>query len=103
MRGTLLAELRAQPQKIFDLNQIRKISYQLLTTLKFLDEHGMIHADIKPENVLVATTAAPLRPNIKLCVCDFGNAMKVDEVSMYFNTFDVQSLLYRSPEVCILC
>ncbi len=34
-----------------------------------------------------------------LKIIDFGNAMFKSEASMYYDSFEVQSLAYRAPEV----
>lgn len=38
----------------------------------------------------------------KLKIIDFGNSMHVNDTFIYFDEFNVQSLLYRAPEVLLL-
>ena len=35
----------------------------------------------------------------ELRVIDFGNAIGLDDVKYYVESFEIQSLLYRAPEV----
>eukprot|EP01083_Nonionella_stella_P016243 45420_1 len=81
----------------FSLKQIRKIAFQLIVALGWLHRNRLIHADIKPENILLYH----LSDNVSLKLIDFGNAMKFDQVSAYKETFRVQTLHYRAPEVLL--
>ena len=77
-----------------------KVAAQLLAALSLLHRSGVIHADIKPENIL-------LRDNDATCcavkLADFGNAMNATEedTAMYYGSFELQSLWYRAPEVIL--
>ena len=54
------------------------IATQLLDALEFLhSECGIMHTDIKPENILLVPGSNPMRPSVKLV--DFGNACQVNE------------------------
>eukprot|EP00879_Flechtneria_rotunda_P009162 GHRR01009592.1.p1 GENE.GHRR01009592.1~~GHRR01009592.1.p1 ORF type:complete len:875 (+),score=386.54 GHRR01009592.1:541-3165(+) len=74
------------------LQLIKRFAAQMLSCLRFLRQHKLIHCDLKPENVLLVT---PQRSGIK--VIDFGSSCFMDE-RMY--TY-VQSRFYRSPEVIL--
>lgn len=65
-------------------------SRQLLTALKVLEKVGIIHADIKPDNILVNE-----KKNI-IKLCDFGSAEKIgeNELKPY-----LVSRFYRAPEI----
>ncbi|ESO94347.1 hypothetical protein LOTGIDRAFT_161573 [Lottia gigantea] len=79
------------------LNYIRKLTVKLLQVLSFLQQQNMIHADLKPENILLKD-----KNDIdSIRVIDFGNAIHHvhQEVSMYYEKFELQTLLYRAPEV----
>eukprot|EP00658_Telonema_sp_P-2_P025480 TRINITY_DN20264_c0_g1_i2.p1 TRINITY_DN20264_c0_g1~~TRINITY_DN20264_c0_g1_i2.p1 ORF type:complete len:558 (-),score=115.57 TRINITY_DN20264_c0_g1_i2:219-1892(-) len=80
------------------LGDVYKRQVQLLTSLAFLQQHGYIHADIKPENILMVHD-----PNdgVQLKLIDFGNAMHVKDQKLYHDDFEVQSLFYRAPEVLV--
>ncbi|XP_067039056.1 dual specificity tyrosine-phosphorylation-regulated kinase 2-like [Acropora muricata] len=78
------------------LSVIRKIALQLVQVLGFLKGQNVIHADLKPENILIQGGE-----DINIKVVDFGNALHcVDqEVSLYYDDFELQTLVYRAPEV----
>lgn len=74
------------------LNLVRRIGSQLLESLLFLRSEGIIHCDLKPENVLLVQ---PNRSEVKLI--DFGSSC-FDHNLMF--TY-VQSRFYRSPEIIL--
>ncbi len=65
---------------------------QLVVALRHLRKHGVLHADVKPDNILVNAR----RTKVKLC--DFGSAMLAgdNEVTPY-----LVSRFYRAPEVIL--
>lgn len=75
--------------------EVRPILHQLTTALFHLKSLGIIHADIKPENILcVNRYQQPLQ--VKLA--DFGLA----RLSCWFDpTVPAQTLWYRAPEVLV--
>jgi serine/threonine protein kinase len=87
--------------------QLRKLAWQLCIALAFLSSKGVIHADIRPDNVLVQLKsrdgstireeAEKFRWKIKLA--DFGNSFFLRDREIYYDEFEVQTLMYRSPEV----
>ncbi|XP_074662349.1 uncharacterized protein LOC141914909 [Tubulanus polymorphus] len=83
--------------KSLKIKYIRKAALKLLQVLGFLKRIDVIHADLKPENILLAD----VNDTSTLRVVDFGNAIHCvhDEVSLYYEDFELQTLLYRAPEV----
>lgn len=71
---------------------IRKIATQLLNCLKSLETSGIIHCDLKPENVLFQDSAT-----LDLKLIDFGSAA-FSHKRMYNY---IQSRYYRSPEIIL--
>jgi serine/threonine protein kinase len=129
-----------------DIVKIQKIALSLCSALCILRKEGIIHADIKPENIFInwkdslsASFRHSLDPefcslqnlpdnfevrlgtslylylmlNNSFLLCntlfvflinnegDFGNALQVSEVSEYFESFEIQTLVYRAPEVLL--
>ncbi|KAG7301475.1 hypothetical protein JYU34_014441 [Plutella xylostella] len=76
------------------LNMKAIISYsrQLLIALRHLKNVGIVHADVKPDNILVNE-----KKNI-LKLCDFGSAEKVNENDL--KPYLV-SRFYRAPEIIL--
>ena len=75
----------------------RDVSAQLLHGLDFLhQECGIIHTDVKPENVLVVPDAGADASGgtLKIKIADFGNAIFVEQQ----NVKAIQTREYRCPE-----
>ncbi|XP_053274039.1 homeodomain-interacting protein kinase 3-like [Pleuronectes platessa] len=83
------------PGQHLQLKQIRPILQQLATALDFMNSAGIIHADLKPDNIMLVDH---VRQPLKVKVIDFGISCD-DPEEMIGET--LQTLWYRSPE--ILC
>lgn len=71
---------------------VRSYSQQLLLALKLLKKCSLLHADIKPDNILVNESKLLLK------LCDFGSASHVSENDI---TPYLVSRFYRAPEIII--
>lgn len=74
------------------IDAVRTYARQLFTALRHLERTGIIHADLKPDNMVVNERYTTLK------VCDLGSAMELDEVEV---TPLLQSRFYRAPEVIL--
>ncbi|CAM8912839.1 unnamed protein product [Rhodiola kirilowii] len=74
------------------LTAVRAYAKQLLIALKHLRNCGVLHCDIKPDNMLVNGSKNVLK------LCDFGNAMFAgkNEITPY-----LVSRFYRAPEIIL--
>uniref|UniRef100_A0A7N0UMZ4 Serine/threonine-protein kinase PRP4 homolog n=1 Tax=Kalanchoe fedtschenkoi TaxID=63787 RepID=A0A7N0UMZ4_KALFE len=74
------------------LTAVRAYAKQLLIALKHLRNCGVLHCDIKPDNMLVNESKNVLK------LCDFGNAMFAgkNEITPY-----LVSRFYRAPEIIL--
>ncbi|CAK8574102.1 unnamed protein product [Lathyrus sativus] len=74
------------------LTAVRAYAKQLFIALKHLRNCGVLHCDIKPDNMLVNEAKNVLK------LCDFGNAMFAgkNEVTPY-----LVSRFYRAPEIIL--
>ncbi|XP_070575833.1 serine/threonine-protein kinase PRP4 homolog isoform X2 [Ptychodera flava] len=72
------------------IKAVRSYTQQLLLALKLLKRSGVLHADIKPDNILVNETKLVLK------LCDFGSATHIaeNEITPY-----LVSRFYRAPEI----
>ena len=77
------------------LKYIRPITQQVLTALLKLKQLGLIHADLKPENIMLID---PVRQPYRVKVIDFGSASHVSKAVC--NTY-LQSRYYRAPEIIL--
>ncbi|VDL70750.1 unnamed protein product [Nippostrongylus brasiliensis] len=77
------------------LNSIRPIVQQVLTALLKLKSLGLIHADLKPENIMLVD---PTNQPFRVKVIDFGSASHRSKAVT--NTY-LQSRYYRAPEIIL--
>jgi len=87
--------------KQLSLNAIRKFAHQLLVTVAFLHEHDVVHADIKPDNILMRSPPGTRSMGVHLI--DFGGAYSTGETDMQNLVTEVQTLPYRAPEAALGC
>lgn len=76
---------------VYDENEIRRMSRDMVCGLEFLHSSKIVHQDIKPQNILVAEDG-----QVKLA--DFGQARMVgdnDETAQSFGTY-----FFFAPEAC---
>ncbi len=96
----LLSYMKTLPRGRVPVCQLRKIALQLVLALGYVSNAGMIHGDIKPENVLLSSSASSASSrSVKCKLIDYGNAMTMQEAAAYYEDFEVQTLYYRAPEV----
>ncbi|KAJ8736906.1 hypothetical protein PYW07_000177 [Mythimna separata] len=74
------------------IKAVRSYTQQMLLALKLLKKTGILHADIKPDNILVNENKLMLK------LCDFGAAGHIsdNEITPY-----LVSRFYRSPEIIL--
>jgi len=116
LQTSLLSISHQVQPRINSIQRAREIVIQMLGSLSFLASHRIIHADLKPENVLVmeAHRGSNIPRDVRFFeqrkggnyngpfevrIADFGNAMDAKDANAYYDDFEVQSLYYRAPEV----
>uniref|UniRef100_A0AAV1TRR7 non-specific serine/threonine protein kinase n=1 Tax=Peronospora matthiolae TaxID=2874970 RepID=A0AAV1TRR7_9STRA len=76
------------------IQAVRVFSKHLLIALNHLDSCGVIHADIKPDNILLNEKQTTVK------LCDFGSAFRSDEGKQDPTPYLV-SRFYRAPEIVL--
>ncbi len=80
-----------------NLSSVKSYAKQLLLALKHLSSHGIIHADIKLDNILVTSNWTTVK------LCDFGSAF-LESDEEYINHVPMPYLVsrfYRAPEIIL--
>lgn len=83
-------------QKQIDPKLVSLYSYQLLRGLAFMHNRGLVHADIKPQNLLIDGNSQTLK------ICDFGTARRLAFGDKSMPPY-VCSRYYRAPELALGC
>lgn len=82
------------------LSHIQLILYQILCALKYIHSAGVLHRDLKPQNILISS-------DCKVKLCDFGLARcltsraadsRDEKLTQY-----VVTRWYRAPEILLRC
>jgi len=95
LERNLYEHLKARNFRPLPLRQIRLITNQLLVALGHLHMVGLVHTDLKPENVMLVDNQN--RPNV-IRLIDMGSACAQSQAR---HLTYLQSRYYRSPEVLI--
>ncbi|MGD8536548.1 MAG: serine/threonine-protein kinase [Candidatus Aminicenantes bacterium] len=89
IEGPSLQRLIAQGEK-FSVPDVTKLMEQVCSGLDFAHQHGIVHRDIKPGNILLDKNRRPY-------ICDFGVA-RVDTSTLTQSGTAVGTPSYMSPE-----
>ncbi|EOA96638.1 Homeodomain-interacting protein kinase 4, partial [Anas platyrhynchos] len=79
------------------VRHIRTIVAQVLVALAKLKELAIIHADLKPENIMLVDHA---RHPFRVKLVDFGSACIFSEVCFIKEPY-IQTRFYRAPEILL--
>jgi serine/threonine protein kinase len=77
------------------LTAVKSYFGQLLAAATHLQKHKILHADIKPDNILVSGDFS------KVMICDFGSAMDASDGAEGIITPYLVSRFYRAPEIIL--
>ncbi|HLY26673.1 MAG TPA: FHA domain-containing serine/threonine-protein kinase [Aggregatilineales bacterium] len=101
--GTLRQRLNEhlRERKFLDLREIVSITRQVAQALHYAHEHGIIHRDVKPDNVLLKAVENPATQisGTGAVLTDFGLAKRVDVVGPITASGELLgTLTYMAPE-----
>ncbi|CCJ30113.1 unnamed protein product [Pneumocystis jirovecii] len=115
MEGNLYQLIKSRNKKVFNVQTIQNILYQVLSAIKHIHDHNFFHRDIKPENILVSSVSNQKLselPNLNnkfqthsedvtyiIKLADFGLAREITSQPPY--TSYVSTRWYRAPEVLL--
>lgn len=86
-----------------NLQILKYFTSDILKGLKFIHEQGVIHCDIKPENIMIKLPVdydptSEYEPSVfEVKLIDFGSSCQENESSFSY----IQSRFYRAPEVIL--
>lgn len=86
------------------LSLLKQFAIKLLQGLKFIHQRGIIHCDIKPENIMIKLPSdyipgetGSANQDFGIKIIDFGSSCFENETSFSY----IQSRFYRAPEVIL--
>ena len=83
--------LAPRPRGLFEEARLRDALAQLADVLVFLHENGIVHRDVKPNNIIV-------RANGQLCLLDLGLATDSNRIKQLTTQHIMGTVLYMAPE-----
>lgn len=92
LKGDLYSELERQGGKVNEAVAVREIIAPMINVLMYLHSKGVLHRDVKPENILLA-------PGNVIKLADFGLSINVAEEAAVTRA---GTLDYMAPEI-LLC
>ncbi|MCJ1396795.1 hypothetical protein MMC18_009687 [Xylographa bjoerkii] len=89
-----LHEVQYEAKRPLSSNQVKSIARQLLQALAFMHGHGIVHTDIKPQNIVFTRLPDGFDTDLEVKLIDVGTASDVS------NEWSDQkdNIFWRSPE-----
>ncbi|CAN6300266.1 unnamed protein product [Urochloa humidicola] len=90
---TLDDDMMGRPHRPLSEAEVRRVMRQLLAGAEVMHRHGIVHRDIKPDNILISDDGGAMK------ICDFGGAKCVAEQDMPYKNFGY--IPYMAPEALL--
>ena len=89
--GDIYNKIQKQNGEFFKEEQILNWMVQILLGLNYIHKNGIIHRDIKPQNIFIQNKHI-------ICIGDFGIAKIINQIQTQTMTSIIGTPLYMSPE-----
>ena len=89
--GDMYNKIQKQNDEYFNEDQIINWMIQILLGLNYIHKNGIIHRDIKPQNIYIQNKHI-------ICIGDFGIAKIANQIQTQTMTSIIGTPLYMSPE-----
>ncbi|CAD8094604.1 unnamed protein product [Paramecium primaurelia] len=93
----LFEVMKTNKQEAFSVSLVRKFLNQIVTGLTVAEQCGVVHADLKPENIMIEQKQ-PILDDCSLQIIDFGSSCFLNDKHPYIY---IQSRFYRAPEIIL--
>lgn len=95
----------SNPSSWMNESLCRRLFGQLLEAFKYLHSLGIMHGDMKPENVLLSEkppqrVAEPVPDTMMIKICDFGFAMKIGNTAKKMLSASGEKRVFGTPNYC---
>lgn len=98
--GDLTKLIRGEPALVSQVDFFKSMSFQLVAAVAYLTSRGIIHGDIKPENILYRRCSdSPLQYKFVLADFDLAHGRHCEGNGYTMNT--LYTLYYRPPELLV--
>lgn len=74
-------------------NRVKTWTHQITLGLNYLHKNGVIHCDLKPDNILVDVQGK------KLKICDLGHAQNFSDEDVLADLSGIGAVVYKAPEL----
>jgi serine/threonine protein kinase len=81
------------------ITQLKRIFYQIISSCLYMHKLGIMHRDLKLDNILISWDNNKEVPNVK--ICDFGLAKRMLPFCRDNNSYQICTLSYRPPELFV--
>ncbi|MFN8529062.1 MAG: protein kinase [Anaerolineae bacterium] len=90
-----------QNNRFIELDQVLDLTIQMADALYYAHQQGLIHRDIKPDNVVLRPVTENGAEKLQPILTDFGLAKLAESGDIYATDQPIGTYPYMSPEQCL--